>query len=195
MLPNSDNFVCQANAQRVEPKGQPIHIGSVPYDIARINSKEVLVCDSVQEEGVTKITTISTAGEVQVVMQIKNLYERWDLLNDYLLLINKEGDLTHVNLNTKCIDTIKKQHPGHFVQIVHTDYDFVTSGGLVKSLTNDQPERIVKIWGTDTEDKLYCKGRFSTGHTRPIERSLIMNRTNLVTMSKDRKIRVADLIQ
>jgi hypothetical protein len=71
----------------------------------------------------------------------------------------------------------------------------VTSGGHVKALSGSGSERIVKIWGVDAEDKLYCKGRFNTGHVRPVEKTLLLNRTSLVTMSKDRRIHIADLIQ
>jgi WD40 repeat protein len=42
---------------------------------------------------------------------------------------------------------------------------------------------------------LYCKGRFSTGHQKPIDHTLLLNRTSLATLSKDRKIVVTDLIQ
>lgn len=112
-----------------------------------------------------------------------------------MLLVNREGDITHVNLNNKCVETVKKQHPGHFVEIIHTESEFVSSGGNVKSLTGDASERIVKIWGFDPDDKLYCKGRFNTGHQRPIDHTLLLNRTSLATLSKDRKINITDLIQ
>lgn len=108
-------------------------------------------------------------------------------------MINSEGDLVYLNLNSKCIDLVKKQHPGDSVCIVNTGTEFITAGGYVKSLSGDQSERIIKIWGIDKEDKLECKGRFGTGHTRPIEYTMMMNRSVVVTLSKDKTIRISDI--
>lgn len=195
MLPNSDCFICKSSCTGLKPHSDPIKLSSAPYDIGRLGSKEFMVCDSNPSDQHTQLLSITTSGEKTELMSIPGMYERWDYLNDFVLLINREGDITHVNLNTKCVDTVKKQHPGHFVEVIHTDSEFITSGGNVKSLNGDYSERIVKIWGFDADDKLFCKGRFSTGHQRPIEHTLLLNRTSLATLSKDRKINITDLIQ
>ena len=108
-------------------------------------------------------------------------------------MINAEGDLVYINLNNKCIDLVKKQHPGESVYIVHSESDFVTAGGYVKALDKEQSERIIKVWGIDHEDKLFCKSRFGTGHTKPIEFAMMMNRNIVVTLSKDKSIRLSDI--
>lgn len=205
MLPNSDSFVCSPDASSLRPVTEPLLLSSAPYDLARQSANSFLVCDSVEELNQTLVRCVSMPASepsselpalaATTLVTLPSTYERWDCLNDCLLLVNREGDLTHVNLNNKCVDTIKRQHPGFNVEVVHTDSDFVTSGGHVKALSGSGSERIVKIWGVDADDKLYCKGRFGTGHVKPIEKTILMNRTSLVTMSKDRRIHVADLIQ
>lgn len=74
---------------------------------------------------------------------------RWDSFDDYLLMINSEGDIAYINLNNKSIDIVKKQHPGESVCVLHSENQFITAGGYVKSVDQNQSERIIKIWGID----------------------------------------------
>ena len=89
-------------------------------------------------------------GERNLHLDFENFNaSRWDSFDDYVLMINSDGDLVYINLHNKSIDMVKKQHPGESVCISHSENNFITAGGYVKSVEKDYSERIIKIWDID----------------------------------------------
>jgi hypothetical protein len=64
---------------------------------------------------------MDVSGEKHMHLDFENFNAtRWDSFDDYVLMINSEGDIVYINLNNKCIDLVKKQHPGESVCVVHS---------------------------------------------------------------------------
>jgi hypothetical protein len=69
---------------------------------------------------------------------LEGIYTSWDFSDDFVLLLNREGDFLLYNMLNKMIQQAEKQHPGLYVdaEIMHTNEHFITCGGSVKNQMN-----------------------------------------------------------
>jgi hypothetical protein len=68
----------------------------------------------------------------------------------------------------------------------------VTCGGNTRNGQGEN-EKIAKLWKPDGEGELQMRCRIVTGHSKPIENSLILGRNRVVSLSSDLTVRCANL--
>lgn len=121
-------------------------------------------------------------------------YEYSCFNEDYTFLANRDGDIATYDHLSKETVFVEKQHPSlfHPLQMHAIGEMLVTCGGNTKN-SQGENEKIVKLWRPTGEGELEMRCRIVTGHTRPIENSLILGRNRLVSLSSDLTVRCVNL--
>ena len=194
MLVNSDIYLCSQFVTAISPQSPLEKLTMIPLNMQRTSPTTFMLCD--QNGSNTTIVERTVQGEIKTIEEFEGNYTSWSFHDDYAFLLNREGDVLFYNLLSRNVFQAEKQHPGQYVDahILHSGEHFITVGGCVKNPITNTNERILKVWAIDSQDSLIQQARINTGHARPIEGSLIINNSKVITMSSDKTLRCINLI-